>query len=178
MNVTFTAPTNADVAQMDGIDLSGRIKITATDGVKHGHTYMLISIYNKLGVDYIIDHIELNYSDFLEEWCITISENDYYNDQNRNPDKTIHVEFIDTDGRTGNEIYKDVNSGRYWMRQVSNKEDFAKWFVCGYHFPRIEEGNEPRPNLIFVNGSQREKVTYHDWNGTAAYSNTFNRSFR
>ena len=41
----------------------------------------------------------------------------------------------------------------------------------------FEDGSEPRANLIFECGGQKEKVRYDDWNGVAAYSDTFNQNF-
>ena len=74
------------------------------------------------------------------------------------------------------EVTGFCHNGRYYLRDVSNREPFAKWYICGKR--RVfEDGNEPRANLIFQCGEQQEKVIYDDWNGVAAYSDTFNPNF-
>lgn len=177
MKLTFTTPTEQDRVNMDGIDLDGRIKIMAEDGGKTAVTYMQIDVYNRLGADYITENIQLEYSAFCDEWFINISENNYYNDTTRNPERTIELEFVAVQNSAGAEIYRDVESGKYWLRYVSNREDFAKWLVCGTRAPQNDDGNEPRPNITLKHGQQTERLTYHDWNGTCAYSDTFNRNF-
>jgi len=131
----------------------------------------------RLTMRYIADHVYLEYSRVLNSWFGKFSENDYYNDQQRNPDKIILVSYVGIEGETGREIYKGVESERYYLREVSAREPFAKWFVCGKR-RMMDDGDEARPNLIFQLGDQTEKVTFDDWNGVAAYSNTFNPDFR
>ena len=85
------------------------------------------------------------------------------------------VKIVAVDGGTGRQVYRGED-GRYYLRDVSNREPFAKWYICGKR--RVfEDGNEPRANLIFQCGEQQEKVIYDDWNGVAAYSDTFNPNF-
>ena len=82
---------------------------------------------------------------------------------------------MEVEAGTGRQVYRGED-GRYYLREVSRREPFAKWYICGKR--RVfEDGSEPRANLIFECGGQKEKVRYDDWNGVAAYSDTFNQNF-
>lgn len=179
MKVKYSPITEADLKDfcLNPDVLSDRTRVDVTDDNGHtGHCYLEDRLIQKLGKQYIEAHAELEYSEVCEAWFVRISENDYYNDEVRNPPKEIHLTYVGTDSRTGREEFRGTDTGRYYLREVSNREPFARWFVCG---PRrtIDDGDEPRANLIFVLGDQREKVTYDDWNGVAAYSTTFNPNF-
>lgn len=137
---------------------------------------MLKTKVERLGANYIKDHAVLSYSSISEEYHVDVSENDYYNDLNRNPEKIIPLEFVEIESGTGREVYKGTEDERYYLRSVSTHENFAKWLICGGK-RAVDDGCEPRANLIFRCGDQTEKVIYDDWNGVCAYSNTFNRNF-
>lgn len=159
------------------IDWSKRRKIIVTDGKHIGYVLETIDEIQKLGLEYIADHAMLRYDRILDDYAVTISRNDYYNDTERNPVKVIPVRFVEIESGTGREVYRGIESNRYYLREVASSEDFAKWYVCGTR-RMPDDGDEPRPNLIFLNrNGQRERVTYDDWNGTAAYSETFNENF-
>ena len=156
--------------------LDGKIKVTVTDKKKHSaFCYMRKEHIDMLSEDYIREHAELRYDKFLERYSVNISENDYYNDKERNPEKTIQVCYIGKEEGTGREVYQGSDD-RYFLRECSSRENFAKWYVCGKR-RKFEDGDEPRANLIFEYNGQREKVRYDDWNGVAAYSDTFNPDF-
>lgn len=178
----FSAPTDEDQHSMNecglNVDLSDRIKISVSDNRGHsGYCYMKKADVKRLGMEYIKDHTHLNYSVFLEEYSVTVPENDYYNDLSRNPEKVIPVSFAGIEDGTGREIYKNLETGCFYLREVSRTEPFAKWFSCGKRL-KTDGGNELRPNLIFQFKDQTEKVTYDDWNGVCAYRYTFNQNFR
>ena len=181
ITVTLTEPTAEEQQRYneDGfrVDLSRMVKISVVDEQRHsGHCYMDKNDALRLGLEYITDHVRLEFSEVCEEYFVRISQNDYYNDLTRNPEKTIHVRFVGTEEGTGRQVYKGVDSGLYYLRAVSNREPFAKWLIGGKR--RLpDDGNEPRANLIFVCGKESEKVTYDDWNGVCAYSDTFNKDF-
>jgi len=182
VTTTFTEHTEEDQKRYNEcgfhVDLSERLKVTVTDGRNHsGFCFMLKSDIDLLGMEYIKDHAILSYSSISEEYHVEISKNDYYNDLTRNPEKVIPLEFVEIEWGTGREVYKGIENGRYYLREVSSREDFARWYVCGMR-RTVDDGNPPRANLIFKCGDETEKVTYHDWNGVCAYSNTFNRNFR
>jgi hypothetical protein len=154
-------------------------KVICIDSKGHeGYILMPAHLLEKAGVDYIKNHATLTYSDFCEEWVVKISFNDFYNDPKRNPDKTISVEFIGIQEGSGREIYRDANGKHYLRENHFPKENFAKWYICSTRLPFGDDGDEPRPNLVFCHNGQQERVRYDDWNGVAAYSDTFNLEFR
>ena len=165
MKVFFTSPTKQDQKELEDAGLKAsllddRVKIVAVDDNSHvGTLFMGQKDYDRL----------------TNSWFVRVSENNFYNDQARNPDKIIPVSFVEIENGTGRQVYRGED-GRYYLRDVSNREPFAKWYICGKR--RVfEDGNEPRANLIFQCGEQQEKVIYDDWNGVAAYPDTFNPNF-
>lgn len=123
MNVVFSQPTEDDYRKFtdsltDASCLEGRVKITAqTDD---GHTAELFveqAIVDRLGEEYIRSHITVYYIESLCGWFAKISENDYYNDPERNPEKVIHVKFAGIENGTGREVYKDIETWRYYLRE-------------------------------------------------------------
>lgn len=161
--------------------LNGRKKIVVKDiDNNEGSLYLQNDLIKKLGKNYIKSHVILCYNKTLEDWFVKLSQNDYYNDLSRNPEKEIKVEFCGVQKGTGREIYRDTETKRYYLRECHYpKEDFAKWFVCGTKNPDSlnDVGDEPRANLIFVCERKKERVRYDDWNGVCAYSDTFNKYF-
>ena len=168
MKIEFTKPTESDYRSFtDALGsagcLEGRVKIVLSNEV--GNTAELFveqKTVDRLGEAYIRSHTEMYYSEALSSWYVKLSENDYYND---------------LEGGTGREVYKEVETGRYFLRDnFFPRETFAKWYECGKR-RMPEDGNEVRANLIFECDGQREKVRYDDWNGVAAYGDTFNMDF-
>lgn len=158
--------------------LAGRVKLVCTDDEGHqAISFMKNEEFSRLGLDYIRQHAKLHYCKFTQSWYMTCSEFDWYNALERYPEKVIPVEFVCIEEGTGREVYRGVDSKRYYLREVSKREPFAKWYVCGTR-RRPDDGDEPRPNLIFQLGDQQEKVRYDDWNGVAAYKDQFNKNFR
>jgi len=183
VKIYFMQPSQEDINEMmdagfSGNILDGRVKVVAQN--ENGNTavsFLKTEQYSRLGEDYIRTHAKMKYISCFDRWYITLSENDYHNDLTRNPEKVIRVRFVEVEAGTGREVYRSVESGRYYLRSVSSREAFAKWLVCGAR--RVQDdGNEPRANLIFEHNGQKEKVTYDDWNGVCAYSATFNANFR
>lgn len=183
MQIEFTTPTEYDYRKFtdtltDASMLNNRVKIIARDDDDNtAELFIEQDIVDRLGKDYIRSHIRMRYNTALCKWFLHLSENDYYNDLTRNPEKIIRVEFKGIDGNTGREIYKSIDTNQYYLREVYYpSENFAKWYVCGKRITR-EDGCEPRANIIFEHNGQQEKVRYDDWNGIAAYDDTFNKDF-
>lgn len=181
MIVSFSSPTDRDKKEyvligMRPSCLDDKVKITAIDDDSHvGVLFMGLDTYMRLGEDYIRENVKLQHYSSMDMWCLEVSQNNYYNDQAKNPDKIIPVKFMEVEAGTGRQVYRGED-GRYYLREVSRREPFAKWYICGKR--RVsEDGSEPRANLIFECGGQKEKVRYDDWNGVAAYSDTFNQNF-
>ena len=183
LNLLFADTYEEDAAEFKrnglDVDLSGRVRIVGAyreKEVRHAETYMKAEDFERLGVEYIVEHAQL-VADLISPsgWCLEIPQDDWYNDTVRNPECQIRVDFIGIQQNTGREIYKDPN-GRYYTRtNFFPKEKCAKWHCCGQEV--TDDGWRPRPNTIFVCNGRQEKVTYKDWNGTMAYSDTFNKEF-
>lgn len=154
-----------------------KVKIILSDG--EGHTaklYVEQETVSRLGEDYIRSHITMCYNEVCG-WFAELSENDYYNDPERNPEKVVQVRFCGIEGGTGREVYKGIEDKRYYLREnFFPRETCARWYVCGKR-RTAEDGDEPRANLIFECNGQQEKVRHDDWSGIAAYPDTFNRNF-
>jgi len=182
LQVTFSKPSPEDYKEFadsyaGSSVLDGRTKVTATDA--EGHTAAMFideERLQRLGEEYIKTHLTIYYINFFENWYLKLSENDYYNDPQRHPEKIIRLKFVEIENGTGREIYKGIDTGRYYLRECEKKEDFAKWYICGKR-RHTDDGDEPRPNLIFEYNGQTEKIRFDDWNGVAAYSDTFNKNF-
>lgn len=174
---TFTEPTEEDRREYSefNINMDDWIKVICSCRDVQGYVFLPKKEFEMLGVEYIKDHAVLIRR--LNTYFVEIPQNDYHNDLTRNPEKIIPVEFVEIECGTGREVYRGTESENYYLREVSRREDFAKWLICGTR-RRTDDGNPPRANVIFQNGDQTEKVTYNDWNGVCAYSNTFNRNFR
>lgn len=182
MKIKFSAPTEYDYREFEDTlsrsCLDGKIKITATDDEGHtGELFIQQECMDRLGADYIKSHIEIYYNKTLCGWFLKLSENDYYNDIERNPVKVMQVKFEGIEGGTGREIYKEIETEKYFLRENHfPREKFAKWYVCGKR--RIsDDGYEARANLVFECNGEQEQVKYDDWNGVAAYHDTFNEKF-
>lgn len=183
MKVKFSAPTQQDKAEYarplafsDSV-LDGRTKATATD--EAGNSAWLFiknEDLERLGKEYVENHISLSYSKVFNGYHLSLSQNDYYNDPERYPEKVIRVRFDGLEEGTGREVYRGIDTGRYYLREVSSRENFARWLVCGKRRHQ-DDGDEPRANLVFECNGHRERVRYDDWNGVAAYSDTFNQEF-
>lgn len=180
MTVTFSKPTAAEIEEYSfSGDMETRIKVTATDEDNHtAFTFITQDMLDRLGKSYIESHLRMWYESVFDDYYIAISKNDFYNDLQRNPEKVIPVRFVQIENGTGREVYQDIESGKYYLREnFAPREQCARWLVCGKQ-RRTDDGDEPRPNLIFQCNEQTEKVTYDDWNGTMAYSTTYNPNFK
>ena len=80
---------NADIV------LTGRKTVVFTDADGNvGKLYMKEEDIDLLGKQYIAENSTLEYSKVCGEWFPKVSWNAYKNDPQRNPPKTIDVEFI------------------------------------------------------------------------------------
>ena len=181
--VTISDPTPEDIQTFTdlGIDITQRVKVAVTvDGgaaALSGYCFMGREIIQRLGSQYVADHATLCWSKVAEEYNVEVSENDYFNDPERYPEKIIPVEFVEIEGGTGREVYRDKN-GSYYLRECFYpRENCAKWYACG-KLRSFDDGDPVRSNLVFEHHGEMEKVRYDDWNGVMAYSDTFNKNFK
>lgn len=142
-----------------------------------GISYVLETDIEKTGLPYLAENTEMEFNRVTKEWIPTISWDAYMNDLKRNPPKTVDVQFVETMTGEDTEIWKRLDGKGYLMRQLC-REPFARWLTCDRKQGGWLDGNNLRPNITLRNGDQTETVLYNDWNGTAAYSETFNPNFR
>lgn len=158
--------------------LAGRKTVVFTDADGNsGKLYMKEEEIDVLGERYIAENSTMEYSKLCDEWFPKVSWNAYKNDPTRNPPKTIDVEFVCEVKEEYTEIWRRLDTGGYLMRKLC-REPFARWLTCRKYPSSWMYGNCIRPNVTFRHGAQTETVFYDDWNGTAAYSGTFNPNFR
>lgn len=161
----------------DGL-AQGRLSAVVTDEEGHSGTLFIEKeIVERLGAQYIASHTALEYSNVCGEWFPKLSQNDYYNDPARNPPKTIEVRFIEEKFGERTEVWQNVATEEYYLRMLCN-EPFARWMTCGNRMTGWQDRSEIRPNVTFKHGEEIETVRYDDWNGPAAYKDTFNPEFR
>lgn len=182
--VSFSEPTEQDgqafAAVGFHIDLSSRVKVEArAEGgspAPYGFCFMERERVERLGERYVAEHAKLVWMDSFDEYQLEVSQNDWYNDLSRNPERVISVRYFGQESGTWRELYRD-GDGVYYAREVFYpRENCAKWYIYGRS--NTGDGSCPRPNTIFRHNSQDEKVLFDDWNGTMAYSETFNKNFR
>ena len=107
MIVSFSSPTDRDKKEyvligMRPSCLDDKVKITAIDDDSHvGVLFMGLDTYMRLGEDYIRENAKLQHYSSMDMWCLEVSQNNYYNDQARNPDKIIPVKFVEVEMGTG-----------------------------------------------------------------------------
>jgi len=188
ITVVYSEPTAEDRksykdSDIDPSVLDGRIKAVFTDSEGHcGTLFLKTDFYERLGEEYIARNCKLEYSTFLENWQVEVSENAYYNNSVLNPPVTVPLKFIGIRHSDGSEIYRGIGNASHqnrshFLRQVSKRENFARW-VSSQNYKDEERDCCCRPNITFELNGQTESIKYDDWNGVAAYSDTFNPNFR
>lgn len=183
IKVTISEISQADIEDFNnsgldgtGILLSGgrkKMEVTDQEG-NNGVLFIDEETIERLGIEYIKNNTCLEKSVVLGNYSVKLSQNAYYNNLERFPEKTVDVVFHDDKSGERTEVYKNPETGKLYLRMLCN-DRFARWMSCDNHY--IDQG-EIRANIIFQHGSQKEKVTYDDWNGNAAYSGTFNPDFK
>lgn len=181
MKIKFSPITQEDIEKFEVPSvLEGRMRMDATDEAGNtSYTYVPEEMIQRLGVEYIENHCTLEYSDVFEEWFLRVSEEDFYNDTDRNPPKTIQVKFVELKPGEDTEVWQNIATGSYYLRQLC-REPFARWLTADKRMYGFEDRNLLRPNITIQNvaNGQTERVYYKDWNETAAYHDTFNPKFR
>ena len=184
MKIIVMTPTSQDYEKFSSAGMNAEVclvdcvKLICQDDAGHvAESFMKQDEFDRLGLAYIEQHAKLEHSEVCDEWFMKCSQNSWYNDLEHNPEKVIKVMFVGIEDGTGREVYRGVETHRYYLREVHANQRFAKWYLCGERRV-LEDGREPRPNLIFQLGDQTEKVVYDDWNGVAAYKDQFNENFR
>lgn len=114
ITTVFSEPTPDDQRRMNegglNVDLSQTVKVSVADKRnQNGYCFMQKSIVEQLGLEYIKDHVYLEFSEVLHEFFVRMSQNDFHNDLSRNPEKVIPVSFVGTEIGTGVRFTKAWN---------------------------------------------------------------------
>ena len=174
----ISEPSEEDKALYPAGTLAARTKLVFVNREGAEATLFLENkVIDRLGFFYIAEHAQMEYSRVLNLWFAKISENEYYNNPILNPPITICVKYIEDKLGENTEVWQNICTGNYYLRTLCN-EPFARWMTCGPRRTGWQDRAEVRPNVTFKHGEQIERVYYDDWNGTAAYSDTFNHNFR
>ena len=180
VSVSFREITPDDLAGLYAADaftdLKVRIDVYDADG-NSSYLFLREKEFQLLGEEYISSHVQLDYMSSIEDWCVLLDVNPFYNDETRFPPKTITVQRWGHHDARFEEIYYCPDTKRYYIRQLASHENFARWISAYRKQGYFEDGAEIRANVTFVCDGESEKVTYNNWNGNAAYSDTFNPNF-
>ena len=137
---------NADIV------LTGRKTVVFTDADGNvGKLYMKEEDIDLLGKQYIAENSTLEYSKVCGEWFPKVSWNAYKNDPQRNPPKTIDVEFICDMVGERTEIWRRLDTGGYLMPNHSpvgwfavSVRDGGKMEPASARTSRSDTGSKPR----------------------------------
>jgi len=181
MTLTIRDFTEQDIERLNNVGFNGKSfsedrKVLEFEDETGATATMYIDDWkiDQLGEDYIRDNATLEHSEVLEHHVVTLSQANFYNDLIRFPAKEIEVEYVRTKEGERTQIYKCEKTGKYYLRMLCN-EPFARW-MSATNRGELDVANI-RANITFVHNGQKETVTYNDYNGNAAYSDTFNKDF-
>lgn len=180
MDAIFKKLTKEDIPSIEADGFNGQhmvdfgyYKITLTD---RPDVFCYTREFDGLTPEEIQPYLyveESKFGDFLRIDYAAIK-----NDEVRYPTKIIPVEFVESMSGENTRIFKALDSEKYYMRVSSfPRESFARWLTAHKKQGRWEDGNTIRANIIFDLNGETEKVTAKNWNGCAAYSETFNEAF-
>jgi len=139
--------------------------------------YLERRIVEEVGALYVVEHAVLDHNEDGAS-TLNVDLHPYYNSVERFPPKTVTVEFIKEIPGEGKEVYRSLETGRYYQRIPSPRESFARWVSC--HGPRLGfmDKARVRANITFRHGAATETVSWYRWNGNGVYDDQFSPGFR
>ena len=133
--------------------------------------------YEDFGKDKICKFVFKEHSNFLNKDLLRIDFEKIANDIEFNKPLIIDVEFIKNIDGTVDSIFKAINKDKYYIRNDSEREKYAKWYSA-FKQNGLWQDNAPiRPNVTFRLGEETEKVSYSNWNGPEVNSKDYNEKF-
>ena len=112
MKITVAVITLQDYEKFNAVGmnaeacLADRVKLICQDDAGHvAESFMKQDEFDRLGLAYIEQHAKLEHSEVCDEWFMKCSQNSWYNDLERNPEKVIKVMFVGIEDGTGREVY-------------------------------------------------------------------------
>ena len=101
MKITVAVITPQDYEKFNAVGmnaeacLADRVKLICQDDAGHvAESFMKQDEFDRLGLAYIEQHAKLEHSEVCDEWFMKCSQNSWYNDLERNPEKVIKVMFV------------------------------------------------------------------------------------
>lgn len=98
MKITVAVITPQDYEKFNAVGmnaeacLADRVKLICQDDAGHvAESFMKQDEFDRLGLAYIEQHAKLEHSEVCDEWFMKCSQNSWYNDLERNPEKVIKV---------------------------------------------------------------------------------------
>ena len=150
MKITVTVITPQDYEKFNAVGmnaeacLADRVKLICQDDAGHvAESFMKQDEFDRLGLAYIEQHAKLEHSAVCDEWFMKCSQNFWYNDLEHNPEKVIKVMFVGIEDGTGREVYRGVETQRYYLREVHARQLFAKWCVESAGYGKMVESQDP-----------------------------------
>lgn len=121
MKITVAVITPQDYEKFNAVGmnaeacLADRVKLICQDDAGHvAESFMKQDEFDRLGLAYIEQHAKLEHSEVCDEWFMKCSQNSWYNNLERNPEKVIKVMFVGIEDGTGREVYRGVETHRYY----------------------------------------------------------------
>lgn len=113
MKITVAVITPQDYEKFNAVGmnaeacLADRVKLICQDDAGHvAESFMKQDEFDRLGLAYIEQHAKLEHSEICDEWFMKCSQNSWYNNLERNPEKVIKVMFVGIEDGTGREVYR------------------------------------------------------------------------
>lgn len=111
MKITVAVITPQDYEKFNAVGmnaeacLADRVKLICQDDAGHvAESFMKQDEFDRLGLAYIEQHAKLEHSEVCDEWFMKCSQNSWYNDLERNPEKVIKVMFVGIEDGTGRSV--------------------------------------------------------------------------
>lgn len=184
VTITITPFSPADIERLSSSGLNGPYiaqdhYLVRAESKECGadEIYLERRIIEQVSALYVVDNAVLTKN---EDGSSTLNVDlcPYYNSTEHYPPKTIHVEFVQEIRGEVKEIYRSLETGRYYFRIPSPRESVAKWFSCYGPKMGYMDKAQIRANVTFRHGEAAETISWRRWDGYAAYDEQFHPNFR
>lgn len=143
-----------------------------------GDLYAIISKsdYEGFGRERICDAVYMDHSDVLEQDFLKVDFECIANDPEFNKPMEVKVSFVRDLPGAGEALYRS-ETGKHYVRQDNAREKCAVWLSAFKHKGDWTDNAPIRPNVTFVMGCEREKVSYSNWAGSGVWGENYNENF-
>lgn len=143
-----------------------------------GDLYAIVSKsdYEGFGRDRICDAVYMEHSDVLNEDFLKVDFERVANDPEFNKLMEVKVSFVKDLPGAGEALYRS-ETGKHYIRQDNARERCAVWLSAFKHKGDWTDNAPIRPNVTFVMGEERERVSYSNWAGSGVWGEDYNEKF-